>query len=236
MNNDINIAEILKDCPKGMRLYSPLLGYVALENVDTNSPVSIRVKDSFNSCGYFTKTGLYYDRADGECLLFPSSKMRDWTKFFKKGDILHNKDGNVYVIFDDWEDNNYTEFDTTINCCNSFKSSSAEGVCHTNDFIKASDVEGALFIAGAEKYYDIKYNSNTLRIESIKPGGKLGKLKPFDKVLVRDDLNEKWSINLFSYYDEEVQDFPYVCLSDRYEYCVPYEGNEYFVGKKVNIH
>lgn len=151
MNNDINIAEILKDCPKGMRLYSPLLGYVALENVDTNSLVPIKVRDHFNSWCYFTKTGLYYDREDGECLLFPSSKMRDWTKFFKKGDILHTKENDIYTIFDDWEDDDYTEFDTIISYCKSFTLSSAEGVCHTNDFIKASDIEEALFIANAEK-------------------------------------------------------------------------------------
>ena len=27
-NKDINIAEILKDCPMGMKLYSPLFGHV----------------------------------------------------------------------------------------------------------------------------------------------------------------------------------------------------------------
>lgn len=26
MENEINIAEILKDCPKGMELYSPIYG------------------------------------------------------------------------------------------------------------------------------------------------------------------------------------------------------------------
>lgn len=60
--------------------------------------------------------------------------------------------------------------------------------------------------------------------------------KSFDKVLVRNGISEKWSIDLFSYYDEEDQAFPYVCLSGRYEYCIPYESNEYFVGKTVNIH
>lgn len=35
--------------------------------------------------------------------------------------------------------------------------------------------------------------------------------KPLDKVLVKNDTNEKWSINLFSYYDEENKIFPYVC-------------------------
>lgn len=233
MNNDINIAKILKDCPKGMRLYSPLLGNVTLENIDINSIVPIKVNDSFNSWCYFTKIGLYYDREDGECLLFPSSKMRDWTKFFKRGDIVHTKDRKVYAIFDSWVNDDYTEFDTTINYCNSFKLSSAEGVCHTNDFIKANDIEGALFIANAEKYYNGRYNFDTLQVEPIESKYKL---KPFDKVLVRNGISEKWSIDLFSYYDEEDQAFPYVCLNGRYGQCIPYESNEYFVGKKVNIH
>lgn len=60
--------------------------------------------------------------------------------------------------------------------------------------------------------------------------------KPFDKVLVRDEPNQEWSINLFSYYDEEDKNYPYVCLNARYSCCIPYRSNEYFVGKKVNIH
>ena len=60
--------------------------------------------------------------------------------------------------------------------------------------------------------------------------------KPFDKVLVRNNTDEKWSINLFSYYEEEDQAFPYVCVSGRYEHCIPYEGNEHLVGKKDDLH
>lgn len=58
--------------------------------------------------------------------------------------------------------------------------------------------------------------------------------KPFDKVLVRDEPNQNWSINLFSYYDEEDKNYPYVCLSNRYSKCIPYEGNEHLVGKTVD--
>lgn len=230
MDNNINIAEILKDYPKGTKLYSPLLGNVTLENVDTNS--TIIVNDDFNSKNYFTKTGLYYDRADGECLLFPSSKMRDWTKFFKRGDIVNNKDGSRYAIFEGWVNDDYTKFNTTINYRDSFALFYTKEVYYTNRFVKASDEEGAVFIANAEKYYDGKYNPDTLQVEPIKSKYKF---RPFDKVLVRNGISEKWSIDLFSYYDED-QAFPYVCLSDRYKYCVPYESNEYFVGKTVNIH
>lgn len=54
--------------------------------------------------------------------------------------------------------------------------------------------------------------------------------KPFEKVLVRDDANKIWSIGLFFYYDEEDENFPYVCMDIRYCYCIPYEGNEYLLG------
>ncbi len=37
----INIAEILKDCPKGTKLYSPAFGTVALDKVEDNNWISI---------------------------------------------------------------------------------------------------------------------------------------------------------------------------------------------------
>lgn len=235
MNNNINIAEILKDCPKGIKLYSPLLGNVTLEKVDINSTIPIRVNDGFNSCSYFTKTGLYYYHEDGECLLFPSSKMRDWTKFFKRGDVVRNKAGNRYAIFDCWESDDYTNFNTTISY--SDESSAmfyTKEVYNTSSFVKASAEEGAVFISNVEKYYDGKYNPKTLQVEPIKSKCEF---KPFDKVLVRDNINEKWIPSIFLYIEDEVyNDFPYICLNGRYSQCIPYEGNEYFVGKKVNIH
>lgn len=235
MNNNLNIVKILKDCPKGMKLYSPLLGNVTLEEVDNNSTIPIRVNDSFNSRSYFTKTGLYYDRADGECLLFPSSKMRDWTKFFKRGDVVRNKDGNRYAIFDCWESDDYTNFNTTINYSNeSFAMFYTKEVYNTNNFVKASDEERAIFIDNVEKYYNGKYNPDTLQVEPIKSKCEF---KPFDRVLVRDGINKKWIPSIFLCYEDEVdEDFPYVCLNGRYGQCIPYEGNEYFVGKTVNIH
>ena len=54
--------------------------------------------------------------------------------------------------------------------------------------------------------------------------------KPFDKVLVRDDTNEKWIPSVFGWYEDEVDaDLPYVCLNGRYCYCIPYEGNEHLL-------
>ena len=72
------------------------------------------------------------------------------------------------------------------------------------------------------------WNADTLKLEKIR------RFKSFDKVLVRDLPSQKWSTNLFSYYDEEDKDFPYVCLYNRYSECIPYEGHEYLVGTAIN--
>lgn len=138
----INVAEKLKDCPKGTKLYSPLFGEVEFVRIEIGS-IIVKVLD--NGIPYsnvtFTAEGKLHNIEQSECLLFPSKDNRDWNKFNR-----------------------------TVNT-----------------------------------------------------------LKPFDKVLVKDSIDEKWKISLFSYYDEETQYFPYVCISGRYVCCIPYEGNEHLL-------
>ena len=43
-------------------------------------------------------------------MLFPSKEMRDWSKFFKKGDVLLYFDGKCKIIFDKFDDDKYTSF------------------------------------------------------------------------------------------------------------------------------
>ena len=135
----INVAEKLKGCPKGTKLYSPLFGEVEFVRIEIGS-IIVKVLD--NGIPYsnvtFTAEGKLYNIEQSECLLFPSKDNRDWNKF------------NLTV--------------------NTFK--------------------------------------------------------PFDKVLVRDYIDEKWILSIFGCYEDEVDtDFPYVCLNGRY--CIPYERNEY---------
>ena len=139
----INVAEKLKGCPKGTKLYSPLFGEVEFVRIEIGS-IIVKVLD--NGIPYsnvtFTAEGKLYNIEQSECLLFPSKDNRDWNKF------------NLTV--------------------NTFK--------------------------------------------------------PFDKVLVRDDIDEKWILSIFGCYEDEVDtDFPYVCLNGRYRYCIPYEGNEHLL-------
>lgn len=232
MNNNINIAEILKDYPRGTKLYSPLLGNVTLESINNYSTNdTIEVKDTNNSYYCFNKTGLYYNRDGAECLLFPSSEMRDWSKFFKRGDIVIKDSDGMAAVFDGWANDAYTEFNTTINLyCDG--NTGEEEVCNTHLFRKATPLERKQFIEKAEGILKGKYNPETLQVEPMKPEVPFN-LKPFDKILVRDDFSQKWTVDMFSYYDPEEDDYHYVCVGSHYRYCLPYnEQTARLVGTK----
>ena len=85
MNENLNLVEILKDCPKGTKLYSSVFGMVELDhiNIRTNYPIVIKLKGTE---GYesLTSEGKMFVDYDGECVLFPSRENRDWSKFKPK--------------------------------------------------------------------------------------------------------------------------------------------------------
>ena len=80
MNENLNLVEILKDCPKGTKLYSLAFGYVELECVfQDNSKYPILIKLRNNTTDSLTKDGKLFEY--GDCMLFPSKDQRDWSKF-----------------------------------------------------------------------------------------------------------------------------------------------------------
>lgn len=202
-NNNINIAEILKDCPKGMKLYSPLFGYVTFYGSDPICSAPIKVKYNQNNCANFFETGLYYNRENAECLLFPSSEMRDWSKFFKRGDVVITNGGGMTAIFDGWANDTYTEFTTTINLYFNGNTGKEE-VGDTLLFRKATEEERKQFIEKAERAFNGKYNPESLQVEPVKP---TCPFKPFDKVLVRNYDDTVWSANYFSHYKDNTSDY-----------------------------
>lgn len=218
MENKINIAEILKDCPKGMELYSPVYGKVELWKVNSNSVYSIMTATSIDRAGSFTSEGRLYEKyPSSECLLFPSSVMRDWSKFFKRGDVVRGKD-DTYAIFEGWANDDYTKFNTTIYFYVFNASFDEEVTCDTDDFVKASDEERAAFIANAEKHYNGKFNPETLQVEPVKPECPF---MPFDKVLVRCG-NGTWGATFFSRCDNK-STWTYVGVDcNNWEQCIPY--------------
>ena len=82
----INIADILKDCPKGTKLYSPICGNCKLLKIYNG--LGFDVINDIDEVFNFSYDGRY--NLNGECCIFPSNDKRDWNTFrpFKDGDIL----------------------------------------------------------------------------------------------------------------------------------------------------
>ena len=80
MNENLNLVEILKDCPEGTKLYSPVFGEVEFESInDIIGPIVVTTNTGNAEC--FTADGKMHTYYNGECLLFPSKEQRDWSKF-----------------------------------------------------------------------------------------------------------------------------------------------------------
>ena len=84
MNENLNLVEILKDCPKGTKLYSTMYGEVEFERLKDGSDYPVIVKLKTEQFENFTIIGKWTESFDGECTLFPSKEQRDWSKFNPK--------------------------------------------------------------------------------------------------------------------------------------------------------
>ena len=80
MNENLNLVEILKDCPEGTKLYSPIIGEVEFKRIKYSEYPIVTCSTNGNRILLFTKDGLFF--SEGECImLFPSKDQRDWSKF-----------------------------------------------------------------------------------------------------------------------------------------------------------
>lgn len=77
MNENLDLTRILKNCSQGYYFYTSLCGNVRFLKILPNNEIVV-----YNSRGNefsFLKDGSYMK--SGECLLFPSFDVRDWSKF-----------------------------------------------------------------------------------------------------------------------------------------------------------
>lgn len=223
----VNIAEILKYCPKGTKLYSPICGDCTLEDIDLGETYSIEVISCSNGTHQlFTSKGAFLDDQKGaECLLFPSKDQRDWSKFripVKRGDIMMIPNSNyTFIAAGELYDNISPKYICGINLCDEFEISSDERGWTTDFYIPASkEAKEKLFKAIDDAGY--KWDGKNL----IK---KEHQFKPFDKVLVRDSDEELWAT---AFYSHKVKGYyPYKTAgSIGFKQCIPFEGNEHLVG------
>ena len=81
MNENIDLINILKDCPAGISLWSDNYGDVKFMGVHTEYDNPIEVMLINGQLAYYTKEGWWNKNFPANCLLWPSKDCRDWSKF-----------------------------------------------------------------------------------------------------------------------------------------------------------
>lgn len=176
----MNIAEILKYCPKGTKLYSTIHGEVTLRNIfyiDKGYPIVVITCNS--AIQKFTEEGHYLKNCpNSECVLFPSKNQRDWNKFrlpVKKGDIMM-VNNRAFIISDGYADeisSAFHKYICGIDTDGTFKVSQSDNYWTSEFYIPASEeAKKELFDKMAEAGY--KWNAHTLELEKIEPKFKAG--------------------------------------------------------------
>ncbi len=220
-----NLANILKHCPKGTKLYSPICGDCMLRGVDSDGTYPINVEPCSNTYLItLTNEGKFSARFNGECLLFPSENQRDWTTFkipVKRGDIMMYEDQSAVFIVDTME-NGYVRTITYVDRNSNFKLNTH---VYNIDYIPASeDMKKKLFNAINEAGYT--WDGETLKKKEYQ-------FKPFEKVLVRDNETQKWRCAFYSHFEPRSA-YCHVTTNCAYAMCIPFEGNEHLVNTTNN--
>ena len=173
----MNIAEILKYCPEGTKLYSLINGEVTLVRIEDHEYLQypIEVITNNHRSNFYTKDGLY--TPFGECVLFPSKDQRNWSKFripVKKGDIMMKYDGSCpFIAMCELYSGISPKYICGINSLGEFEKSSGNEGWTTGFYIPASEeAKKELFNKMKEAGY--RWNVSTLELEKIESQFKEG--------------------------------------------------------------
>lgn len=185
---DIDIFEILKNEEYGTELYTPKCGRVWHSGManDKDSAKAIWTEDEAGREHFFDKNGKIYK--EGEILLFPSKEMRDWSKFFKKGDVLEYKKENnqATCLFDSYEDDKTKLRFAGLYTLTKGKILDTPTSWDIHDWVKSD--HPAEYIKTIEERLGGKLNRETLEIEKpVKLTFEIGKLYVFHE---RDEDGE----------------------------------------------
>lgn len=190
MKTKLTIAEILKDKPKGTKLYADAFGELRIEDICTEyicteDELGITLSSKDDDKLFFYNDGKY--NRYGESILFPSKEMHDWSKFaWKKGDVLVSKGRRtLHVIFEGFNDDTYTTFKGKYFICDYSNKKNCDDEEYYNDYHKEVNEQTIEFekdnVNNAQIYINIiekklggKLHLETLEIEKTQPEFKDG--------------------------------------------------------------
>lgn len=225
-----NLISILKHCPEGTKLYSPIYGEVTFTAISgRNTILGKAIKwDEGIVTVTFTRLGrLSGEFSNSECVLFPSKDQRDWNKFripTKKGDVIMFNGQVPCLVTGDYSQDKKAWVCGLLEdgdfCTNIIHPS--EWNAHFYTFA-TEEVKDKLFEAMDKAGYT--WDGETLKKKS--------QFKPFDKVLVRDSESDKWRCAFYSHFEPNGI-YHYGTIIGMYAMCIPFEGNEHLVGTTKN--
>lgn len=204
MENKINIAELLKDCPKGMELDCAIWDNVVFDHVDTNSNYPIYIKKMSGELECLTEDGCFNFNSGAKCVIYPKGKPT-WEGFvppckFKTGDVLfvdcsddEDKSYQYIFILNDPEFygkwHSYCHLDG-VGCFHSEETYLTDEAYHPR--FATEEEKKKLF--GAIKANGYKWNPETKTLEKlIEPKFKVG-----DKIIKRDSIVNSWIVSSVS--------------------------------------
>lgn len=188
MEVKISITEILKDKPQGTKLYDLLYNVdVELDTISTTDTETVvwctNETDNNTTChrGY-SEFGTVRGCFDGLQILLPSKEMHDWSKFFKKGDVLEfvgDEKVQGTCTFEKYEDETKTRFLGRFIKEKEVLYSKRPSIYRTADWVKSDDIAG--YIRFVEERLGGKFNRETLKVEKPHPEFKDGDIVVYGK-------------------------------------------------------
>ena len=285
MENKTNIAEILKDCPKGMELDCLLYDNVTFERFDVEQNrcyFKAGPTDTFWTTCYGKINGSPF----GKCIIFPKGKTT-WEGFvppceFNDGDIVATTNGlwigittggksgesiptycvttgtggfEAYFNYrEKWKFQRLATEEEKQKLFDAIKANGYKWNAETRTLeklvepkfkdgdrvVKKGDISTPVSIVrvGDKYYYHYSNTEGTIGLlpiaeqddwELVPTKFDVTTLKPFDKVLVRDNNEQFWTCDWFSFHDTR-QVYPFACVGHYVSQCIPYEENQHLLG------
>ena len=176
-----------------------------------------------------------------ECMIFPSKDQRDWSKFqrpFKDGDVIYVRTRmfkwvSIFKKETEYKIITYADYNLDTNNFHGADNYGEMTLCQTNAILEkriaTEEEKQKLFQAIKEHGYT--WNAVTKTLEKVeKPKFDPATLKPFDQVLVRNVLTDKWRIGFFEKIDTENPKYDTAFSS--YLHCIPYnDETKHLLGK-----